>query len=62
MMHTYHCTFLVLGTDIFVKGDIKARNFFEMKEYYLTKLPGKWFLYSFRRPIRRLRNKKRCRV
>ena len=51
---------MVLGTDIFVNHDIKARNFFEMKEYYLAKLPGDWFLYSWLRAKRRLRNKKRC--
>ena len=62
MMHTYHCTFMVLGTDKFVKRDIKARNFFDMKEIYLEKMPGNWFLYSWLRAKRRLRNKKRCRL
>ena len=61
MMHTYHCTFMVLGTDRFEKRDIKARNFFDMKEIYLEKMPGHWFLYSWLRAKRRLRNKKRCR-
>ena len=53
---------MVLGTDRFEKRDIKARNFFDMKEIYLEKMPGHWFLYSWLRPKRRLRNEKRCRL
>ena len=62
MMHTYHCTFLVLGTDKSEKSDIKARNRFELREISTDNMPGHWYLYSWLRPYRRLRNKERCRL
>lgn len=61
MIHTYHCTFLVLGTTKFEKRDIKARDYFEMRDFCIDNMPGHWYLYSWSRQKLSLRNKKRLR-